>query len=381
MKGIIIAEESKTTLPFLQFQEAMTNTLKMKTCSGVEKWTRRGGGGGGRDLESIVPPWPLQVTLTVRHVFWTAEVHQAICGGTQALRECLTRVEVRLRISCEDALFTFTFTLFFLSFNSYLRALSLIFRLLWCKYRNGHFAIACRQTKYLLNFPLGLIPSDHHLSSNPQSPLPQGEVHTIVAALRKTHLDSGRQSSRTPAASPPSSAASDASPRTPPSSGRVGAGSRLTPSPSRHALSVLILSAVYARDVLKELIDRGVTDEEAFCWLAQLRSVAARAKVTLRAEGVKEVRKHILISYTGPAQTSTSTNFSKRERKRIVMISFRKRFLIVLKLDINSNFQNISRLCSLLVQTLDTNPTCSAEQKPNTGQITFISLFHPSCSI
>ncbi|XP_047480638.1 dynein axonemal heavy chain 7-like [Penaeus chinensis] len=175
----------------LQFQEAMTNTLKMKTCEGVEKWTRRGGGGGGRDLESIVPPWPLQVTLTVRHVFWTAEVHQAICGGTQALQECLTRVE--------------------------------------------------------------------------------GEVHLIVAALRKTHLDSGRQSSRTPATSPPSSAASDSTPRTPPSSGRVGAGSRLAPSPSRHALSVLILSAVYARDVLKELIDRGVTDEEAFCWLAQLR--------------------------------------------------------------------------------------------------------------
>ncbi|XP_063589657.1 dynein axonemal heavy chain 12-like [Penaeus indicus] len=175
----------------LQFQEAMTNTLKMKTCAGVDKWTRRGGGGGGRDLESIVPPWPLQVTLTVRHVFWTAEVHQAICGGTQALRECLTRVE--------------------------------------------------------------------------------GEVHMIVAALRKTHLDSGRQSSRTPATSPPSSAASDSTPRTPPSSGRVGAGSRLAPSPSRHALSVLILSAVYARDVLKELIDRGVTDEEAFCWLAQLR--------------------------------------------------------------------------------------------------------------
>lgn len=82
----------------------MTNTLKMKTCAGVDKWTRRGGGGGGRDLESIVPPWPLQVTLTVRHVFWTAEVHQAICGGTQALRECLTRVEVWLRISCQGNL-------------------------------------------------------------------------------------------------------------------------------------------------------------------------------------------------------------------------------------------------------------------------------------
>ncbi|XP_042868647.1 dynein axonemal heavy chain 12-like [Penaeus japonicus] len=196
----------------LQFQESMTNTLKMKTCAGVDTWTRRGGGGGGRDLESIVPPWPLQVTLTVRHVFWTAEVHQAICGGTQALRECLTRVE------------------------------------------SSPSRSAARELK----------------SSKPFNP--QGEVHTIVAALRKTHLDSGRQSSRTPAVSPPLSSSSEATPRTPPSSGRVGGGSRPAPSPSRHALSVLILSAVHARDVLKELIDRGVTDEDAFCWLAQLRS-------------------------------------------------------------------------------------------------------------
>lgn len=146
----------------------------------------------------------------------------------------------------------------------------------------------------VMDLPLSLITKDPYQFSNPL--FLQGEVNTIVAALRKTHLDSGRQSSRTPATSPPSSAASDSTPRTPPSSGRVGAGSHLAPSPSRHALSVLILSAVYARDVLKELIDRGVTDEEAFCWLAQLRSVRVGFQVTVSAEGMDAVRNRIPIN-------------------------------------------------------------------------------------
>lgn len=76
-----------------QFQETLTYTLKMKVGEGADTWGRRGGG-TGNDLDALLPPWPLQVILTLRHVFWTAEVHQAICGGTLALQECLARLQV-----------------------------------------------------------------------------------------------------------------------------------------------------------------------------------------------------------------------------------------------------------------------------------------------
>ncbi|KAK7080902.1 hypothetical protein SK128_017531 [Halocaridina rubra] len=78
----------------LEFQKSIRDTLQTKTCAGVERWTRKGG--GGTDMDSLLPPWPLQVTLAVRHIFWTAEVQQAIGGGTQALQECAARVEVGL---------------------------------------------------------------------------------------------------------------------------------------------------------------------------------------------------------------------------------------------------------------------------------------------
>lgn len=66
----------------------------MKVGEGADTWGRRGGGSGS-DLDALLPPWPLQIILTLRHVFWTAEVHQAICGGTLALQECLARLQVR----------------------------------------------------------------------------------------------------------------------------------------------------------------------------------------------------------------------------------------------------------------------------------------------
>ncbi|KAK3858557.1 hypothetical protein Pcinc_035261, partial [Petrolisthes cinctipes] len=81
----------------LQFQEAVTYTLKMKMCSGADWWSRRGGGASSRNssgnLDSLIPPLPLQITLTLRQVFWTAEMHQAICGGALALEECYTKLQ------------------------------------------------------------------------------------------------------------------------------------------------------------------------------------------------------------------------------------------------------------------------------------------------
>ncbi|CAL4096187.1 unnamed protein product, partial [Meganyctiphanes norvegica] len=74
----------------LNFQDSLTGTLQNMTSTGVEDW----GQTSRRSRETTyLPPWPLQVLLTVRHVYWTAEVHQAIRGGGQALCECLQRVE------------------------------------------------------------------------------------------------------------------------------------------------------------------------------------------------------------------------------------------------------------------------------------------------
>lgn len=64
-------------------------------CSGVDWWSRRGGArGSSGNLESLIPPLPLQITLTLRQVFWTAEMHQAICGGALALEECYAKLQV-----------------------------------------------------------------------------------------------------------------------------------------------------------------------------------------------------------------------------------------------------------------------------------------------
>nr|XP_045615668.1 dynein axonemal heavy chain 7-like isoform X1 [Procambarus clarkii] len=168
----------------LQFQESLIYTLKMKTCAGVDTWSRQSGS-SNKDIDSLLLSWPLQVTLIVRHIFWTAEVHQAICGGTQALQECLKRVE--------------------------------------------------------------------------------SEVRTLISMLRKSDLDSSRQSVSTPH--------SPETPGTPstPASSRVSTTSAIPPNPSRHSLSTLIVVTVYARDILIDLLSRAVCDEESFAWLAQLR--------------------------------------------------------------------------------------------------------------
>ncbi|XP_064087240.1 dynein axonemal heavy chain 3-like [Macrobrachium nipponense] len=185
----------------LEFQGAVTDTLKGKTRSGVEKWTRRGG--GGTDVDSLLPSWPLQVTLAVRHIFWTAEVQQAIGGGTQALQECLTRVEA--------------------------------------------------------------------------------EVRMIMVALRRTTLDSSRHSVSTPH--------TPVTPTTPPSSGRktssrrssrVSLASTLPSCPTRHSLSTLMLVAVHSREIIKDLIRKGVASEEAFTWLSHLRYYMADGEVEAR---------------------------------------------------------------------------------------------------
>ncbi|XP_068243599.1 uncharacterized protein [Palaemon carinicauda] len=185
----------------LEFQGAVTDTLKGKTRSGVEKWTRRGG--GGMDVDSLLPSWPLQVTLAVRHIFWTAEVQQAIGGGTQALQECLTRVEA--------------------------------------------------------------------------------EVRVIMVALRKTNLDSSRPTVSTPhtpvtPTTPPSSSRRTNSRR----SSRVSVASTLPACPTRHSLSTLMLVAVHSREIIKELIKRGVASDEAFTWLAHLRYYMTDGEVEAR---------------------------------------------------------------------------------------------------
>ncbi|XP_050730386.1 dynein axonemal heavy chain 7-like [Eriocheir sinensis] len=212
----------------LQFQETLTYTLKMKVGEGADTWGRRGGG-TGNDLDALLPPWPLQVILTLRHVFWTAEVHQAICGGTLALQECLARLQGEVE-----------------------RCVSLV-----------------QQT----SLEAALSPP----ASGPLSPSPPVSPRASIppsASPVPSPSPASPSSTPIPGSSPPHPPLAS----TPVPTAVVSAAA-LRSAPRRHALSTLILGAVYARDVLQEMVEQEVTSEESFTWLAQLRLYLREAEV------------------------------------------------------------------------------------------------------
>ncbi|KAK8378939.1 hypothetical protein O3P69_009581 [Scylla paramamosain] len=209
----------------LQFQEALTYTLKIIVSEGADAWARRGGGATG-DLDALLPPWPLQVILTLRHIFWTAEVHQAICGGTLALQECLARLQGEVETS----------------------------------------VTLVQQTS------LGILSPP---TSGPLSPAPS----STPSASSVSRTSDPTSPPLTAEPDSPSIQALESSPPAPPLSSTPVPPCPPPSAPRRHALSTLILGAVYARDVLQEMVEQGVTSEESFTWMAQLRLYLREAEV------------------------------------------------------------------------------------------------------
>ncbi|KAK7080901.1 Dynein heavy chain 12, axonemal [Halocaridina rubra] len=113
----------------------------------------------------------------------------------------------------------------------------------------------------------------------------QSEVRAIMTALRKSNLDSSRvplSTPHTPGTSSTSAPLSSGRESSRQSTSRVSADSTLPACPARHALSTLMLVAVHSREVIKELIRRRVSDDDAFSWLAQLRYYMSDGSVEAR---------------------------------------------------------------------------------------------------